>query len=98
MTNPQNGVEEKSKSPPNGYTIINPSMPAPIILELVDQADFKVREFTHIFAWAKEDQALTVKSDTWNTLDDFLKEARKRKFSLGITGKRSGMIAPKGIL
>jgi len=83
------GLTKVFKSPPNGYTIINPGMPAPIILELVDQADFKVREFTHIFAWAKENQALTVNSDTWKTLDDFLKEARKRKISLGITGKRS---------
>ena len=83
------GLTRVFKSPPNGYTIINPGMPAPIILELVDQTDFKVKEFTHIFAWAKENQALTVNSDSWKTLDDFLKEARKRKISLGITGKRS---------
>ncbi len=83
------GLTKVFKCPPNGYTIINPGMPAPIILELLDPTDFNVKEYTHIFAWAKENQALTVNSESWKTLDDFLKEARKRRVTLGITGKRS---------
>jgi len=83
------GLLKVWKAPPDGYTIINPGMPAPIILELLYQTEFKVKEFTHIFAWAKENQVLTVHSESWKTLEEFLKEARKRKISMGVTGKGS---------
>ena len=83
------GLTRVWKSPPDGYTIINPGMPAPIILELLYDTEFKVKEFTHIFAWAKENQVLTVNAESWKTLDEFLGEARKRKISLAITGKGS---------
>lgn len=83
------GLGKAWKAPPDGYTIINPGMPAPIILELLYHTEFKVKEFTHIFAWAKENQVLTVHSESWKTLEEFLKDARKRKISLGVTGKGS---------
>ncbi len=83
------GLGRVFKTQPDGYTIINPGMPAPIVLELFYDTEFKVREFTHIFAWAKENQVLTVHSESWKTLDEFLQEARKRKITLAITGKGS---------
>lgn len=80
------GVNEAWKASPDGYTLINPAMPIPIINEKLYQVNYKTREFTHIFAWSTDNIALVVNSETWKTLEEFIAAAQAKTLSCGITG------------
>ena len=75
------------KAAPDGYTLINPGMPAPAIVEQLFPVDFRCREFTHIFAWAFDNSVLVVNSETWKTAEEFLAAARVNSLS----GAHSGI-------
>jgi len=83
------GVTEAWKAKPDGYTLINPAMPIPIISEKLYSVAYKTREFTHIFAWSKDNIALVVNSETWKTPEEFIAVAQSRTLSCGITGAAS---------
>jgi len=44
------GLNAGWKAVPDGYTLVLPGMPAPIINEKLFPVDYKTREFTHIYA------------------------------------------------
>ncbi len=83
------GVTEAWKAAPDGYTLINPAMPIPIISEKLYSVPFRTREFTHIFAWSKDNIVLVVNTETWKTTEEFIAAAKNRTLSCGITGTAS---------
>jgi tripartite-type tricarboxylate transporter receptor subunit TctC len=52
------GVNDAWKAAPDGYTLVNPAMPIPIISEKIYQVNYRTREFTHIFAWSVDNVVL----------------------------------------
>lgn len=83
------GVTEAWKAPPDGYTLINPAMPIPIISEKLYSVAYRTQEFTHIFAWSKDNIALVVNTETWKTPEEFIAVAQNKTLSCGITGTAS---------
>jgi tripartite-type tricarboxylate transporter receptor subunit TctC len=80
------GMNDAWKAPPDGYTLINPGMPAPAIVEQLFSVNFRCREFTHIFAWSFDNSVLVVNSETWKTAKEFLAAARTNTLSGGHAG------------
>ncbi len=79
-------MNEAWKAAPDGYTLVNPGMPAPVIIEQLFPVNFKCREFTHLFAWAVDNSVLVVNSETWKTADEFLAAARANTLAGGLSG------------
>lgn len=80
------GVNEAWKAAPDGYTLINSGWPTPIINEMLFPVKYKFRDFTHIFAWSKDNIVLVVNAETWKTLGEFIADAQAKTLSCGITG------------
>ena len=83
------GVNDAWKAAPDGYTLVNPAMPIPIISEKLYQVNYRTREFTHIFAWSVDNVVLVVNSETWKTPEEFIAAAKAKTLSCGITGVAS---------
>ena len=68
--------EKGYKSKPDGYTIMNYNLPAPIVTEIADKATrYKTSDFVPIYAVSTSPNILAVHAETWKTLDEFLREA-----------------------
>ena len=80
------GLNEVWKSPADGYTVVNPGMPTPIINEKLFSVNYKTREFTHIFAWSQDNMVLVVNAETWKTPAEFVSAGRSGTLSCGLTG------------
>ena len=80
------GLNAGWKAVPDGYTLVLPGMPAPIINEKLFPVDYKTREFTHIYAWSQDNMVLVTNSETWRTLEEFIATARTKTLSCGVTG------------
>jgi tripartite-type tricarboxylate transporter receptor subunit TctC len=74
------------KSAPDGYTITYAGLPAPLITEKLFEVSYKTKEFTHIFAWQKDNECLVVNADAFKTTNEFMNEARSRTVSGGQAG------------
>jgi tripartite-type tricarboxylate transporter receptor subunit TctC len=80
------GMNDAWKAAPDGYTVINAGMPTPIINEKLFPVNYKTREFTHLYAWSKDNVCLVVNAETWKRPQDFIAEARSRRLAGGISG------------
>jgi tripartite-type tricarboxylate transporter receptor subunit TctC len=81
--------EKFQKADPDGYTLITYTFPKSIIIENQGPTNFKTRDFTPIFAWSRSSQLLVVHADTWKTFDEFLKAAKAKTLSGGLSGRGS---------
>ncbi len=82
---------------PDGYTLISYTFPRSIIIENMGESKFKTKDFTPIYAWSSGNQFLVVSSETYNTFDEFLKEAQTRTLT-GSIPIRGGIIHLVGLL
>lgn len=80
------GLTKLWNSKPDGYTIGGVTLPNILLVETMTKAEFRSKEFTKIFAWGQTNQGLAVRTDTWNTLEEFVKAAKARPLSCGISG------------
>ena len=74
---------------PDGYTLITYTFPKSVIMEYLGKTGFKTRDFTPIFAWSRSSQLLVVHADTWKTFPEFLKGAKEKPLSAGLSGRGS---------
>ena len=74
---------------PDGYTLITYTFPKSVIMEYQGKTGFKTRDFTPIFAWSRSSQLLVVHADTWKTFPEFLKGAKEKPLSAGLSGRGS---------
>jgi tripartite-type tricarboxylate transporter receptor subunit TctC len=81
--------EKFQKTEPDGYTLITYSFPKSIILEYMGKVSFRTKDFTPVYAWSASNQILVVHVDTWKTFDEFLKAAKLRTLSAGLSGRGS---------
>jgi len=81
--------EKFQKIEPDGYTLITYTFPKSVIIEYQGATRYKTRDFTPIFAWSRSSQLLVVNGETWKTFDEFLKAAKAKPLSGGLSGRGS---------
>ncbi|MFH1123659.1 MAG: tripartite tricarboxylate transporter substrate binding protein [Pseudomonadota bacterium] len=81
--------EKFQKTEPDGYSIILYTFPKSIIIEYMGQTGYRTKDFTPIFAWSRGNQLLVVNTETWKTFDEFLKAAKEKPLSGGLSGRGS---------
>ena len=81
--------EKFQKVEPDGYTLITYTFPKSVIIEYQGKTNFKTRDFTPIFAWSRSSQLLVVNGESWKTFDEFLKAAKAKTLSGGLSGRGS---------
>lgn len=81
--------EKFQKIEPDGYTIITYTFPKSVIIEYQGKTNYRTRDFTPIFAWSRSSQLLVVNGETWKTFDEFLKAAKGKTLSGGLSGRGS---------
>ena len=78
------------RSKPDGYTIMTEAMPQEILGEVVDNAEYRVKEFQPILGWFVNAFTLYVRADSrMRTFDDFVKTARSQRVTVGTLGHGS---------
>lgn len=96
------GMVKAWKAKPDGYTLVAYGPPAQIIVEKMMEAEYKTKDFPHIYAWSINSPGLFVNSETWKTFEEFLNEARNKTLScavsgLGSTSHLAGLFLAKGL-
>jgi tripartite-type tricarboxylate transporter receptor subunit TctC len=81
--------EKFERAEPDGYSLITYTFPKSVIIECIDKVNFRTKDFTPVFAWSRGNQLLVVHTDTWKTFDEFLKAAKARTLSGGLSGRGS---------
>ncbi len=81
--------EKFQKVEPDGYTIITYTFPKSVIIEFQGKTGFRTRDFTPVFAWSRSSQLLVVNSESWKSFDEFLKAAKVKPLSGGLSGRGS---------
>ena len=81
--------EKFYRTEPDGYTLIFYTFPKSVIIEYIDKTGYKTKDFTPIEALSWGNQVLVVHADTWKTFDEFLKAAKAKTLSAGLSGRGS---------
>lgn len=81
--------EKFMKIRPDGYSLMTSTFPRGPIIENMEKVSFRVKDYTPIYAWSRTNQILVVNVDTWKTLDEFVKVAKARTLSGGLSGRGS---------
>ena len=81
--------EKFQKTAPDGYSLVTYTFPKSIILEYMDKTNFKTMDYVPIYSWSRSSQLLVVHSDSWKTFDEFLKAAKAKTLSGGLSGRGS---------
>lgn len=80
------GTTKAWKAKSDGYTLVALGNPAPIVIEKMFEAEYRTKEFSHIYAWSISNSAVYVHADSWKTFEDFLGAARKKTLSCALSG------------
>jgi len=78
--------EKFMKTEPDGYSLITYSFPKSIIVEYMGKTGYRTRDYTPVFVWSRMNLVLVVHADNWKTFDEFLKAAKVKPLSGGISG------------
>lgn len=81
--------EKFQKVEPDGYTLITYTFPKSVIIEYEGATGYKTRDFTPVFAWSRSSQLLVVNAESWKTFEEFLKAAKGKTLSGGLSGRGS---------
>ena len=81
--------EKFQKLEPDGYTLITYTFPKSVIIEYQGKTNYRTRDFTPVFAWSRSSQLLVVNAESWKTFDEFLKAAKAKTLSGGLSGRGS---------
>jgi len=79
--------ERFQKTEPDGYTLITYTFPKSILIEYMVKTNYRTKDFTPIYAWTRSNHLLVVHTDTWKTLDEFVKAGKTKTLSGGLPGR-----------
>ncbi len=80
------GMIKAAKSEPNGYTLIYITPPLQMTNEYLSKTDYVTKDFVPVYCYLKRTTLLLVNSESWKTIEDFVKEAKGKTLSMGISG------------
>ena len=94
--------EKFQKADPDGYSMIISTFPKSVIIEYMGKVGYRTKDFTPVYAWALTNQLLVGHADTWKNINEFLKDAKGRTLSGGLSGRGStthlaGLVAMDGL-
>lgn len=81
--------EKFQKTEPDGYSLITYTFPKSVIIEYQGKTNYKTADYTPVFAWSRSSQLLVVNADSWKTFNEFLKAAKEKTLSGGLSGRGS---------
>ena len=81
------GLTKLWKAKPDGYTIATSGVSVDTMQEFLFEAEFKSKDFTHIFAWSEVTQVLVVNPDKFRNLEEFIKAGKVAPLSAGLPGR-----------
>jgi tripartite-type tricarboxylate transporter receptor subunit TctC len=81
--------EKLQKTEPDGYNLIVTTFPKSIIIEYMGKVNYRTKDFTSVYGWARSNQLLVVHAETWKSFDEFLKAAKAKPLSGGLSGRGS---------
>jgi len=78
------------------------TFPKSVIIEYMGKVGYRTKDFTPVYAWALTNQLLVGHADTWKNINEFLKDAKNRTLSGGLSGRGStthlaGLVAMDGL-
>lgn len=80
-------LEKFQRTKPDGHTLITYTFPKSIIGEYISKTNYRTKDFTQIFVWSCSYNTLLVHADTWKTFDEFLKSAKSKILTGGLSGR-----------
>ena len=80
------GMTKAAKSAPDGYTLIYITPPLQMTNEYLSKTDYVTKEFVPIYCYFKRTTLLLVNSESWKTIEDFVKAAKEKTLSMGLSG------------
>ncbi len=94
--------EKFQKADPDGYSMIVSTFPKSVIIEYMGKVGYRTKDYTPVYAWALTNQLLVGHADTWKNINEFLKDAKTRTLSGGLSGRGStthlaGLVAMDGL-
>lgn len=81
--------EKFQNAAPDGYTLITYTFPKSVIIEYQGKTGYKTRDFKPIYAWSESSQILIVNAESWKAFPEFLKAAKEKPLSAGLSGRGS---------
>ncbi len=89
--------ERFQNAKPDGYSLITYTFPKSIIIEVKDKTGFRTKDYTPIYSWSTSSQLLVAHADTWKTLDEFIKAAKAKTLSGGVSGDATYLAGLLGV-
>jgi tripartite-type tricarboxylate transporter receptor subunit TctC len=83
------GMTKAAKSEPDGYTLIYITPPLQMTNEYLSKTDYVTKDFVPIYSYLKRTTLLLVNSESWKTIEEFVKAARERPLAIGLSGTGS---------
>jgi tripartite-type tricarboxylate transporter receptor subunit TctC len=80
------GMIKAAKSEPDGYTLIYITPPLQMTNEYLSKTDYVTKDFVPVYCYFKRTTLLLVNSESWKTIEDFVKEAKGKTLSMGLSG------------
>jgi tripartite-type tricarboxylate transporter receptor subunit TctC len=81
--------EKFQKMEPDGYTLIFHTFPKSVIIEMTSKSAFRTKDYTPVHTVSNSYNSLFVHADNWKTFDEFLKAAKAKTLSAGLSGRLS---------
>ena len=81
--------EKFMQTEPDGYSLITETFPKSIVGEYMGKVGYRTRDYTPVFVWSRINLVLVVHADNWKTFDEFLKAAKAKTLSGGLSGRGS---------
>lgn len=73
-----------ARGEPDCYLLAYYGIPSMILTELLSHVLYRVRDFSHIFAWVRESSVLVTRPGRWESFDSFLAEGRRRRLTAAV--------------
>ncbi len=90
------GCTKVWRAKPDGYTLVTQDIPMALIGEYILNPEYRIVDFSQVFAYTQINSVLVVNSESWKTFDEFITEAKRRTLSVGLPGK--GTVAHLNVL
>ena len=81
--------EKFQKMEPDGYNLIFQTFPKSVIIEMTSKSAFRTKDYTPVHTVSNSYNSLFVHADSWKTFDEFLKAAKAKTLSAGLSGRLS---------
>jgi tripartite-type tricarboxylate transporter receptor subunit TctC len=73
------------KAKPDGYTMVYVTPPQQILNEFMSKTEYTTKEFVPVYSFFKRSFAMTVNGETWKTAEEFVRAAKTRTMSIGLS-------------